>query len=162
MPPSVEKSSSPSSPGRQSTLPPPAASAPSSSAPSASRPLPRFTLLYGAPSPSSLLLRNELDALARQHPDHLRIGYWIEHVGSGTGAGGELGGAPNSQTTSWTRWLPSFSLRAEPQVADQTGPPSVQQGLIGSKDVKRWLGPPAVQSGDSQGRRVILVCGPDQ
>ncbi|GAA5898103.1 hypothetical protein JCM8208_000155 [Rhodotorula glutinis] len=51
-----------------------------SSSPSSSAPSPAVSVIYASPSPSRILLRNELDALTAQRPGQLKVHYLVDRL----------------------------------------------------------------------------------
>ena len=101
--------------------------------------LPKFTLLYAATSPSSLLLLPELAALKRQFPEQIELQLQVDRLDK---AGAEQRG--------WVDWL--RGRRHQMEGLD------VRVGQLDEKAVRAAL----ERSGrDEESTRKVLVCGPD-
>lgn len=107
----------------------------------AQKPSPTFRLLYGAPSPSSLLLLPELQALQKAHPDRLQVDLWVE----------QDEGAGRSMASSLFKMVGQSGQR-------KFGGLSASTGQIGESDLRKAL---AIPRNEEKKRRAILVCGPD-
>jgi cytochrome-b5 reductase len=99
--------------------------------------LPKFTLLYAASKPSSLLLLPELAALQKEFPDQVDLHLHVDNLDKET-----------KQGLSWSDWL----LSRPPRIEEQ----DIHEGRI-NKDAIRL----AVDRSKDKGSRKILVCGPD-
>lgn len=68
----------------------------------------KVTLLYGNKSPDDILLKDELDAFARQHPDRLKV---VHVVGETADAAAPAGWASTDTYTAETGWIDETKIR---------------------------------------------------
>lgn len=116
--------------------------------------LPRFTLLYAAPSPSSLLLLPELKALQEAHPERLSIQLWTEQRA-----------ADNTSDTAEESSLPAVVAKLGRLIPNLPGlgPKEIEglplhTGRLSLNDLKKRLPYPSTESTK---RRAILIAGPE-
>lgn len=105
---------------------------------------PKIKLLYAAPRPSSLMLLPELAQLQRSYPDMLDVRLFVDEAEGGRRTAG--------------RGLLGFFTRARASAMTEHGM-EAQIGQIARADVEAALS--RGQASRQDGRRQLLVCGPD-
>jgi len=107
---------------------------------------PKISIVYSSPTPSTILLKQELDALACQHPDRVTVRYLVDR---------EDGPPPPPIKAGWSLW---GSKPAAPAL--QSRGDGVLVGRAGAREMGEWLGR-GTGSDQAGPRRVVVVCGPE-
>ena len=110
----------------------------------------KVKLLYANRSEDDILLRRELQDLAKQHPDRFELRFLVEARGGDAGGGGDSG-APGWWQRLWQKQQPSAS-EAKSFSAHADG---VGIGRVSEAAVRGYLPAPG------ENGAVVLVCGPE-
>lgn len=112
----------------------------------------KLTIIYASPSPSTILIKPELDSLLQRASTKggpaLEIKYLVSKDGDG-------------QTGSPSGWFGS-STAGDKEIVDRLRKEGIELGRLGRKNLASWIGENSIDASTvAASRKVILVCGPE-